>query len=240
MMYGYGNSMFLFNNGIIATPASNPLWNSLYAVYKAESNADDSLGVYDGTAQGGLTYGTGVDGNAFVSNGTNAYVALPNNTFDSLTGDFSVSANVYLTSIPSSPPMCVLTSMRRDSGNYYGFAILIDNGIAWLQISQGGTTNEVNLKAFGYPLTFGSWYNLIFTHSSSGSAIYINNVLRASNSSSVNAVFHPTLNYCSIGAQQQTPSYQYWLPNGSKIDELYVWNREITSDERVELQTTYY
>ena len=47
MMYGYGNSMFLFSNGIIATPAANPLWDSLYAVYKAENNANDSLGVYN-------------------------------------------------------------------------------------------------------------------------------------------------------------------------------------------------
>ena len=82
MMYGYGNSMFLFNNGIIATPASNPLWDSLYAAYKAESNANDELGTYNGTANGGLTYGTGVDGNSFAFNGTNAYVSLPTNQFN--------------------------------------------------------------------------------------------------------------------------------------------------------------
>jgi len=65
-------------NGILASSgAKSTLLNNLFAVYKAESNANDSLGVYNGTANGGVTYSAGKSGNAFTFNGTTAYVSLP-------------------------------------------------------------------------------------------------------------------------------------------------------------------
>jgi hypothetical protein len=211
---------------------------SIYAVYNADNNTNDSFGTNNGTAVGGLTYSTGKSGQAFTFNGSNAYISLPNNSLNSLTGDFTISMWIYLNSIVSGQNMCPLSSIRRDSGNYYGLAVFLNGGVPWLQISRGGSTNYVDLKAFGYPLAVGSWYNVICSHGTSGSKISINNVVRASDSSTANAVFHPTLNYCSIGAQQQTPSYQYWMTNGSKIDELYIWNRELTSLEKTELYTS--
>ena len=66
--------MILSTHGIVNSGSSNPLNINLYAVYKAESNANDSLGTYNGTAQAGLTYSAGKSGNAFVFNGTNAFV----------------------------------------------------------------------------------------------------------------------------------------------------------------------
>jgi hypothetical protein len=63
---------------------------SIYAVYNAENNANDSFGTKHGTTQGGLTYTTGKVGTAFQFNGSNAYIQLPNNSFN-FTGDFSVS-----------------------------------------------------------------------------------------------------------------------------------------------------
>ena len=71
--------------------------NGLYAVYKAESNANDSLGTYNGTAVGGLTYSGGKSGNAFLFNGTNSFVSLNNNSMN-FTGDYSLSCWVYIPS----------------------------------------------------------------------------------------------------------------------------------------------
>ena len=94
---------------VAQTPSASTLWNSLYSAYNAdsigssslktslyaayngESNANDSFGTNNGTAQGGLTYTTGKIGDAFQFNGTNAYVSLPNNSFNP-TGDFTISA----------------------------------------------------------------------------------------------------------------------------------------------------
>ncbi len=94
--------MILANHGIIASSGmiTSTLNESLYAVYKAESNANDSFGSNNGTAQGGLAYVSGKSGNAFQFNGTNAYVDLPNNTLN-LTGPYSISMWVYFASDPS-------------------------------------------------------------------------------------------------------------------------------------------
>jgi hypothetical protein len=77
--------------------ASSSLKTSLFAAYNGESNANDSFGANNGTAQGGLTYGTGKIGNAFNGNGTNAYVSLPNNSWN-FTGTFSINIWAYLSS----------------------------------------------------------------------------------------------------------------------------------------------
>ena len=71
--------MILSTHGIIGSSGGvlpSTLLTNLYAVYKAENNANDSLGTYNGTAQGGLTYTTGKSGNAFVFNGVNADILL--------------------------------------------------------------------------------------------------------------------------------------------------------------------
>jgi len=134
--------------------------------------------------------------------------------------------------------MCPISSIRRDAGNYYGVATYFHLGAPWLQIMRGGATNEVNLQAYSNPLSPNTWNHVVFTHNSAGSNIYINNVVRATNTSSLNAVFHPTLNYCSIGANQQTPTYQYWFTNGSKIDAMSIWTKALTTTEITELYNT--
>ena len=83
------NSIYsVYNADTIASPS---LKTSLVASYNGESNANDSFGTNNGSPQGGLTYGTGKIGNAFQFDGVNDYVALPNNSLNSLTSDFSVS-----------------------------------------------------------------------------------------------------------------------------------------------------
>ena len=94
MFYGYG----ILNNHVPTLRATvmgkirSTLLDNLVSVYKAESNANDSLGAYNGTAIGGLTYTGGKSGNAFQFNGTNSYVSIPNTTAHlDFTGDFSIS-----------------------------------------------------------------------------------------------------------------------------------------------------
>ena len=88
--------MILSSLGVISGRGASSLNNGLFAAYNADNNANDSLGTYNGTPIGGLTYTTGKIGNAFNFNGTNAYVSLPNNSMN-LTGDFTISIWVYYT-----------------------------------------------------------------------------------------------------------------------------------------------
>ena len=164
MFYGYG----ILNNHVPTLRAamkggsSNPLNTSLYAVYKGESNANDSLGTYNGTAQGGLTYTTGKSGNAFTFNGTNAYVGLPNNSIN-FTGDFSISLWVNLASLSGSQ---VLFNNFKQVGlnNYYGYLIFAHNNNLYFRNQDGTIIAYDTIAPFS---STNSWSNIVITRKTS-------------------------------------------------------------------------
>jgi len=211
------------------------LTTNLYAVYKGESNANDSLGVYNGTAQGGLTYSAGKSGNAFTFNGTNAYVSLPNNTFNSFTGDFSF--NMWVNLVNTGANQSLLSCKIYDGTNSYGVAV-INLGYNLIQICNG-TASVVTLQESA-PNPYNTWYMVTITRkASTGTKIYYNGSLSASNSNTTNPVYHPsTATKCAIGALDYSTSFggiYYYLANGSKIDEVNVWTKELTSTEVTDL-----
>lgn len=212
--------------GVIASS----LPTSLHAVYKGESNANDSLATYNGTAQGGLTYSAGKSGNAFVFNGTNAYVSLSNNMFNSFTGDFSVSF-WYNPSVLSGTKD-ILSSFTEYLTNYYGFQIsaLTNNFIIYIC---DGTLSYVSLQSVAGTAVVGNFSHVVITRkSSTGTKIYINGTLNASNTSTINTVFAPT-NYNALGATKSSSSASNYA-NGT-LDEVNTWLKELTSTEVTEL-----
>lgn len=239
MMYGYGNSMFLFNNGIIATPAANPLWNSLYAVYKAESNANDSLGVYNGTAQGGLTYSTGKDGNAFDGNGTNAYVQLPTASMN-IAGDFSVSGWIY--SEVSITTGGILPNYYRLSPFtvYYGWSLLLlGNKITFDKFTGINATYE---RVETTALSVGVWHHIALLYEEGVSAtLYVDGALAQSGAVTGTIGYSGNETPTMLGIQAGT-GFQY--PYQGFQDEFYIWDRLITPTEVTELYNagagTYY
>ena len=71
---------------------------SIYRVYNGDNLNDTSGNSQNGTNVGGVTFTTGKVGNAFTFNGSN-YVTLPDNSLNSLTGDFSISTWVNFTTL---------------------------------------------------------------------------------------------------------------------------------------------
>jgi hypothetical protein len=214
------------------------LLTGLYAVYKGESNANDSLGTYNGTAQGGLTYSAGKSGNAFTFNGTNAYVSLPNNSMN-FTGDFSI--NLWVNIVENGTLQTLLACKAYDGINAWGFS-LFNIGTTRFDISNG-TSTGVTLVEPGTNNPYNTWYMITITRkTSTGTKIYYNGTLTASNTSTVNPVYNPTTNKCTIGAYDLTYPISvgvlYYCANGTKIDELNVWNKELTSTEVTTLYNT--
>lgn len=213
------------------------LTTSLYAVYKAESNANDSLGTYNGTAQGGLTYTTGKSGNAFTGNGTTGYVSLPNNTFK-FTNDFSIS--VWTNFLGISANVQTILSNITDDGTYpYGYLLYYHN-----QSLKFAIYNNSGGVSLDYPISslFNSWNHVVITRKlSTGTKMYINGTLVASNSNVQNPNYHATMTP-SIGAANYGPTYgnlvTYYIVNGSKLDEMNIWNKELTATEVTDLYNT--
>ena len=209
------------------------LLTGLYAVYKAESNANDSLGVYNGTAVGGLTYTAGKSGNAFTLNGTDAYVDLGNNIFNSFTSDFSISVWVNLNSVSGN--QCILNNLSYNAGISNGWIFYMKNQIPSFEIY----TNSGAYQPIGSPtiLSTSTWYNIVVTRkSSTRSRIYVNGSLVVADTSSLNPTYVTTSIPIpsTIGVWKYNASTKIWYLNG-KIDELNTWNKELTDTEVTDL-----
>ena len=227
--------MILATHGILANAVpSSTLNTNLYAVYKAESNANDSLGVYNGTATGGLTYSAGKFGNAFTFNGSNAGVSLPNNSLN-LTGNYSVSYWVYFASDPSGITPYILHSWNASTNVGMEYRIRTGKPEINYYVNGGLFTSWYNS---GVLITTSGWYHLAFTHAGGAAPkFYYNGVLKTSgirvSNATVYEASYTSPSICSIGYNNQTLTN--YMPNNSKIDELNIWNKELTAAEITEL-----
>lgn len=234
MFYGYG----VLNNHVPTLKAtamrggsSSSLLTGLYAVYKGESNATDSLGNYGGTALGGLTYASGISGNQFVFNGTTSSITLTTNQFK-FTNDFSFSFWFTPTAISSN--YCIFINDSYIAPNEKGFRILQRDSRLELKIFNN--TTAVTLIT-GSVFSANTTYFCTVTHSSTtGNEIKINGVSQASDSNGMNAIFENlTQPYIGVNAGIGISASLYLY---SKLDELYVWDRKLTATEITTLYNT--
>ena len=191
-------------------PPSSSLLTSLYAAYNADNNANDALNTYNGTAQGGLTYGVGKVGTAFQFNGTNAYVALPNNIMKfSSTDNWSISFWIYPTVYGS---YGVIGNWDFDGTQGTGWGIRVGGSI-------GSDTSKFSIRFWtnwvtgtgnlSYPLdtdattSLNTWNHFVITRNSSNvEKIYQNGVLSVSQTNVTTKLTYPTTSYSCIGAER--------------------------------------
>jgi hypothetical protein len=232
--------MILANHGIISSSGGLPpstLLTDLYAVYKAESNANDSKNSYNGTAQGGLTYGSGQSGNAFVGNGTNAYISFPDDTFK-FTNAFSFNIWVNISSSTTNSTFIENYNYPVPNESGYIFEHLSTGNIRFYMLTAPASSTSLT---YSYAGNYNAWHMLTLTKASSSGALklYIDGVLVASNSSPGTIYYH-TVNFSSIGVAKYTGGASGFLENGGKLDEIGIWNKELTTTEITELQNKYY
>lgn len=236
--------MILANHGILSSSGGLPpstLLNNLYAVYKAENNASDSLGTYNGTALGGLTYTTGKSGNAFNLNGTTAYADMGDVMdigLSSWTYSMWINANNVSGGLFFSKARAAALSGRVWSGFNAGklyFAFDVTNSLSI--IIETTTTYSTN-----------TWYNFTCVlDRSSNLKMYVNGSLASYTSiQHINDMTpYTSTNYnndtpfrlgCFTQSDNVTP---YGFYNGL-LDEFNIWNRVLTPSEITELQTKYH
>jgi len=226
---------------VVGAPSS--LLTNLYAIYKGENNANDLLGNYNGTAVGGLTYTAGKSGNAFTFNGTNAYVSLPTNQFN-FTGDFTISAWVNISGLYiGSNVIHLMTNLNCDGAwfqNLKGIWFQIAGQTLALSLFNSGTANDVTWNdTTGSIIKAGSgWFHVVATRKGgTGSKIYLNGVLKNSNTNTLDANFHTNYQTPVIGNNRilnrsgAVATSDVYAPNGVLIDEYNVWTKELTSTD---------
>ena len=220
------------------TTASSSLKTSLVSVYNGESNANDSKGTNNGTPQGGLTYGTGKIGNAFVFNGSNSYVKLTTDTMK-FAGDFSISAWCYFSGA-SANTQTIFSNLTYDGTYGYGYYLYYMNNTLTFQINNSlpfASGGNVQLN-YGVNI-FNGWHLVTVTRkSSTGTKMYLNGNLVANNTSTYNPNYHSNM-IPSIGSTDYGTTYNglvsYYSNSGTKIDALNIWTKELTASEVSEL-----
>ena len=228
-MYGYGilnNHVPTLRAAMRGGSAPSTLLTSLYAVYKGESNANDSLATYNGTAQGGLTYSSGKSGNAIDFNGTNAYVELPSNTINGTT-NFAMSFWVYSTANESD----TLISNFGNDGLNRGFYI-DDGGSRQLRfVAFNGT--PIIFATANSVLTLNTWVHFVFTCNLGIATWYVNGVSSGTPSAislSYIANSKPIIGAFRTGNTGGVSGYK-----SMKFDEFNLWSRSLTPTEVTEL-----
>jgi hypothetical protein len=237
--------------GVRIPPLVSPLWNSIFGVWNADTlgtsldtnifrvyngdNVNDTSGnAQNGTNVGGVTFTTGKVGNAFTFNGSN-YVTLPNNSLNSLTGDFSISCWVNMSSIGGA--QVFLSTYQAIGGVEYGFWFRVINGF---QFSVYNGPTRIDTNPSGGAISTNTWYHVVITKTSSQIKWYINGVADNVFNGTYNIPYHPTSNVAAIGALHKwngTDTVQY-MSNGSKLDGLTVWNKVLTATEVASLYNT--
>jgi hypothetical protein len=214
------------------------LSTSLYAVYKAESNANDSKGTNHGTAQGGLTYTTGKSGNAFTGNFSNAWVNLPDNMWKP-TGDFSISQWIYVANkFDYAGGVFQSFNMKGTPITQWGINSLVYFNNYQFTISYGSSSTQYDTTA---PINSyaNQWINVTVTRKASTNVkIYINGALVTTQNWTQNPVYD-TNTYTRLGVRYSDKNgSEYPMYNGMKIDEVLLYDRELTSAEVSELYNT--
>lgn len=220
------------------TTASPSLKASLYAAYNGESNANDSFGTNNGTAVGGLTYGTGKIGNAFSFNGSNSYVKLTTDTMK-FAGDFSISAWCYFSGA-SANTQTIFSNLTYDGTYGYGYYLYYMNNTLTFQINNSLPFASGGNVQLNYVVNiFNGWHLVTVTRkSSTGTKMYLNGNLVANNTSTYNPNYHSNM-IPSIGSTDYGTTYNglvsYYSNSGTKIDALNIWSKELTASEVSEL-----
>jgi len=195
------------------------VWDDLLAYYTADNTPNDAIGSNNGTLVNGATYGTGIINQGFSLDGVNDYVSLPDDSFKP-TGSFSVSfwAKQTVTGriiqfSSESPYNGVI--LYTFSGN--NFRVLIGDGS--FETFSAGTISTSN------------YTHIVFVRDSINNVNYIYQDGNLANSfASTKNPIYPSPTITRFGSSSVGSSF--W---GGDLDEVGLWNRELTSSEVTEL-----
>jgi len=259
----YGTSSFsaYFNGSIDAVTVWNKeltidevtsLYNGgLGAEYPFSSQTlltyNDALGNYNGTSPSstltngvpGPSFTTGKIGKAFQFDGINDYIQLPDNSLN-LTGPFSYS--FWIKSTNTTDYTIIVGNIQNPRGIYshiHGYHYWLSAGKLQTEYVNGFGTSVGQYSTT--TIANGVWNHVVVTYnpnnSTTGSKVYINGTLESQTQSLglVNPIGYSSPMKACIGARNFNGTPATFLSNGTSIDMLSAWNKELSATEVTEL-----
>jgi hypothetical protein len=213
-----GNSTEQFYSLHVVTPAMPA---GLVGWWRAEGNAQDSVGTNHGTAMNGATYTTGKVGQSFVFDGVDDYINIPDSA---ALRPASVTLEAWaMFNSSNGPVFCKpLGSATGDS-----YALYLLNGVLNGFIHDASASGV--LVSSPFTLNTGQWYHVAFTFDANTNLqrLYVNGMLVATSQSYRNIGYdnHPVL----LGQDINNGAFNF--PLNGRIDEAAIYNRALTADE---------
>ncbi len=203
-----------------APPAGLVSW------WRAESNALDQAGTNNGTVLNGASFAPGKVGQAFSFDGVNAVVQVPSSPTLSFASDSPMTVELWAYRTGGASSMHLIgkrnvCDLNNAEINYQmGFNVLSGEGLFF----GAGTGNE----AFsGLDLPMNAWTHLAGTFDGMSFCLYVNGVLRATNTGTLGP---PNTSALLIAGSADCEKF------AGLIDEVSIYNRALTA---VEVQSIY-
>jgi hypothetical protein len=200
--------------------------SGLVAWWPGEGSALDVVGGNNGTLQNGAGYAAGMVGQAFLLNGVNQYIAIPDNPSlrprsVTLEGWFNFTAT---------------DGLRQLMGKTYGSGWM-DSYAVWYNSGTlcGGVAGTSEMPALSYSWTPipGSWHHLAYTFDDDTKAhvLYLDGTAVSAGQANVSIAYdaHPMI----IGADTENESRAFFFPG--LIDEVALYSRVLSADEVLDI-----
>jgi hypothetical protein len=175
------------------------------------------------------TFTTGKIGKAFRFDGVNDHILLPSTALK-FTGDFSVSLWVYIP-LDSATNQTLIGCLRQPSV-WRGWDINIYSNRIYFEAA--GATS---IKSYAYitSTNIAAWKHVVATFKNgTGGKLYVDNVLRGS-FAMTETIVYDSVHTPSIGAMKYAPNTTWYVQNGTKMDAISTWTKELTATEITDL-----
>jgi hypothetical protein len=239
----------MFNPPFFFNSTASLIKKDLVAAYKLSDGTDSYINAYNGTVGSAVIFSTtnAVDGSAGqFGNDIYSRITIADNdafSFTDGTNDkpFSIKANIYYTQLGAINPIFCRYSGSNNNTSEYLFYLRSNGKLALLLFNKasGGVYIGAETSA---ALVVNTAYNVVCTYSGSGSwtgiKLYVNGVSQTLSALN-NGSGYTSMGNTSLLTQIANSSTVVNAYRGT-IDELYVFNAELTPAQITTLQTNYY
>jgi len=214
----------IFNAGGSGQCGCTPSASGMFAWYKGEGNANDSIGSNHGTLENGATFSAGQVGQAFSFDGNDDRIVIPHAANQNAGSNITIAAWIKETTLAHGRPIV----QKRTSGNVGGYTFETvhspfgpDGSLQWV-IMIGGVYQTAATPA--NVLQAGVWQHVAATYDGAFMKIYVNGIEVASRAQtgSVDNSTEPLV----VGR-----NVVFNNPFHGNIDELQFYDRALTAGE---------
>ena len=159
---------------VLGATSCDPAPSGLVAWWRAEGNANDSIGANTGILVNGATFATGKAGQAFSFNGAAQYVGIPQSpSLNAFSNQMTIEFWMY-----ANPGNSMATFQGLVTSDYYGIEISSGlgfgaNGINWYVNTRNGAYLSSNVNGGGIPVSAGQWHHIAGTYDGNKLQLYI-------------------------------------------------------------------